>query len=144
MIFREWTEKDLPEILALERACFAFPWTEEMLVSSFRSPLFWGVLAEEDGEILGYLGGETLYELSETLVVAVKKSARNKGLATELFARFEKEAREKGAEKAMLEVRVSNTAARALYEKLGYAPIAVRKKYYPDNGEDAIVMSKEL
>lgn len=143
MIFRAWEEKDLGALLALEEACFSCPWTEEMLHSSFRSPRFLGILAESEGEIVGYIGGETLFEVAETHVIAVRDAFRKQGIATELLTRFEKEALRRGATNAFLEVRVSNVAARALYEKFSYRQIALRKRYYPD-GEDAFVMSKNI
>ena len=144
MTVRVWEERDLPNILALEEKCFSCPWTENMLVQSFQSDGFFGLLIEENGEIVAYHGGVILYELSETLLVAVREDFRRKGLAAELLIRFETEAKRRGAERALLEVRVGNEPAKSLYQKLGYQKLTVRKKYYPDNDEDAIVMCKEL
>ncbi|MBQ8886016.1 MAG: ribosomal protein S18-alanine N-acetyltransferase [Clostridia bacterium] len=143
MIYREWTAEDIPNIAALEKECFSDPWNMRMFADAFSSDLFFGVLAEEDGEIVGYALETVLFEDAEIANVAVKFTHRRKGLAGEMMDRLEGEAARRGAERSLLEVRVSNAPAMGLYKKRGYTGVRVRSRYYPD-GEDALVMQKCL
>ena len=143
MIVRDWTDKDIPKIAALEKICFSDAWSEETFVSAFRSPFFVGVVLEEAGELVAYACATVVFEESEIGVVAVAPSFRRKGTGKRLLSELIESAKQKGAERMFLEVRVSNVAALGLYEGAGFERFGVRKKYYPD-GEDAFVMKKEL
>ena len=140
---RDWTEKDLPKLMALERACFADAWTTEMMKNEFLRGGFCGVLAEEDGEIVGYLCGYSLFEDAELLKTAVLQERRGKGLGGLLLDAFTEKVLLQGAEKIFLEVRVSNEAALRLYVSRGFEKTRIRKRYYAD-GEDALEMKREL
>lgn len=141
MKLREWTKEDIDEIAALESVCFSDPWTKEMLLQSFSSPIFYGVLMEEQGEIIGYACETVLFEDAEIAIVAVAPAHRKKGLGKLLMERLENIAISRGAEQTFLEVRTSNVAALALYEGFGFEKIRTRERYYAD-GEDAFVMRK--
>ncbi len=140
---RDWTEKDLPKLMALERACFADAWTTEMMKNEFLRDGFCGVLAEEDGEIVGYLCGYALFEDAELLKTAVVQERRGKGIGGLLLDAFTEKVLLQGAEKIFLEVRVSNEAALHLYVSCGFEKTRIRKRYYAD-GEDALEMKREL
>lgn len=140
---RDWTEKDLPKLMALERACFADAWTTEMMKNEFFRDGFCGVLAEEDGEIVGYLCGYSLFEDAELLKTAVLQERRGKGIGGLLLDAFTEKVLLQGAEKIFLEVRVSNEAALRLYVSRGFEKTRIRKRYYAD-GEDALEMKREL
>ncbi len=140
---RDWTEKDLPKLMALERACFADAWTTEMMKNEFFRDGFCGVLAEEDGEIVGYLCGYSLFEDAELLKTAVMQERRGKGIGGLLLDAFTEKVLLQGAEKIFLEVRVSNEAALRLYVSRGFEKTRIRKRYYAD-GEDALEMKREL
>ncbi|MBQ4052866.1 MAG: ribosomal protein S18-alanine N-acetyltransferase [Clostridia bacterium] len=140
---RDWTEKDLPKLMALERACFADAWTTEMMKNEFLRDGFCGVLAEEDGEIVGYLCGYSLFEDAELLKTAVVQERRGKGIGGLLLDAFTEKVLLQGAEKIFLEVRVSNEAALRLYVSRGFEKTRIRKRYYAD-GEDALEMKREL
>ncbi len=143
MTLRTWKYEDILAISRLEKESFKDPWTFEMFASGFSSPYFYGVLAEEDGEIIGY-GCETiLFENAEIDNLAVAKDHRRKGLGMILMSALEEEAKKRQAETSILEVRVSNSPALRLYLSRGYQGIYARSRYYPD-GEDAIVMQKKL
>ena len=140
---RDWTERDLPKLMALERACFADAWTTEMMKSEYARGGFCGVLAEEDGEIVGYVCGFTLFEDGELLKIAVGQESRDKGIGGLLLDAFAEKAISQGAERIFLEVRISNEPALGLYRSRGFEKTRIRKRYYPD-GEDALEMKREL
>ena len=142
-VIRDWTEKDLPAIAMLERACFSEPWTMEMLKNEFSRKEFCGALLEEDGKIVGFVCGMTLFEDAELMKVAVAESCRKRGLGGALVDEFYSRAVSRGAERIFLEVRVSNAAALGLYQSRGYEKTRLRKRYYAD-GEDALEMKKEV
>lgn len=142
-VIRDWTEKDLPAIAILERACFSEPWTMEMLKNEFSRKEFCGALLEEDGKIVGFVCGMTLFEDAELMKVAVAESCRKRGLGGALVDEFYRRAISRDVERIFLEVRVSNAAALGLYQGRGYEKTRLRKRYYAD-GEDALEMKKEV
>ncbi|MBQ7769828.1 MAG: ribosomal protein S18-alanine N-acetyltransferase [Clostridia bacterium] len=140
---RDWTEKDLPKLMALERACFADAWTTEMMKNEFTRDVFCGVLAEDDGVLVGYVCGYTLFEDAELFKIAVMPDCRGKGIGGLLLDAFAEKAATKGAERIFLEVRISNEPALGLYLSRGFEKTRVRKRYYSD-GEDALEMKRDL
>ena len=143
MTYRSWKFEDILKISELEKECFSDPWTYRMFVEGFSSKLFYGVCAVEDGEIVGYACETVLFENAEVDNIAVAKSCRRRGVGKKLLKKLETEAKERGARVILLEVRVSNAPAMTMYLKEGFKGIYVRPRYYPD-GEDAVVMQKEL
>ncbi|MBQ5927411.1 MAG: ribosomal protein S18-alanine N-acetyltransferase [Clostridia bacterium] len=143
LTFRPWTIKDTFFIAKLCFALFIDAWDYGMVMKSFRSERFIGVLVEDDGIIVGFACGTTLFEEGEVDLIAVKEEYRKKGLGKQLLSCLEQEAKNRGAERTSLEVRVSNVPALLLYLNGGYRSVKVRKKYYAD-GEDAVIMEKKL
>ena len=144
MILRAWEEKDGDTIAEMEKRCFPQnAWTKGMLSELLDSPYEWAVLAEEGGQVCGYACLFTLFETADLMNIAVDEPFRGRGIACRLIEALHEKAKELGAERVMLEVRVSNAPAIALYQKYGYEKIAVRKNYY-GNGEDADIMQKML
>lgn len=143
MIFRGWEQSDILTLAALEKDCFSDPWQVAAFESGLLTPYFFGFLGEEEGKIVCYGCLSVLFETAEILNIAVEKTARGKGYGKALLCKMLSEAKEKGATECFLEVRPSNGVAKSLYEKSGFLPVSVRKKYY-SNGEDALVMRKEL
>ena len=143
MTYRSWKFEDILKISELEKECFSDPWTYRMFVEGFSSKLFYGVCAVEDGEIVGYACETVLFENAEVDNIAVAESCRRRGVGKKLLKKLETEAKERGARVILLEVRVSNAPAMTIYLKEGFKGIYVRPRYYPD-GEDAVVMQKEL
>lgn len=143
MIYRAWKREDLAAIAALEKECFSDPWTLRMFADSFASAFAFGVIAEEGGVLAGFAIESVLFEDAEIADVAVKESFRRRGIANALLTLLEEEARRRGAERSLLEVRVSNAAAMSVYLRRGYTGVRERRGYYPD-GEDALVMQKSL
>ncbi len=144
MQFRSWNEKDLPILAKIEGRCFPCDaWSEEMLSGVLTTPYQWSLLAEEDGKIYGYACLFSLFETAELLNIAVDTAYRGRGIGEKLLMAVHEKAKAMGAERILLEVRVSNAPAIAMYEKHGYIKIAVRKRYYA-NGEDADIMEKKI
>ena len=140
---RDATKNDCALLVALEKECFPAPWTEGLFLGAFTRVDFYALILEENGEIIGYICGTSLFETADIARVCVKKTHRRKGYGALLLDGFEKKARALGAERVFLEVRVSNAPAKALYESFGYEKGRIREKYYAD-GEDGLEMKKEL
>ncbi|MBQ8294881.1 MAG: ribosomal protein S18-alanine N-acetyltransferase [Clostridia bacterium] len=143
MKIRGWTQEDVKTIAAIEKRCFGDPWTEEMLGACMQYAWQQLFLAEEDGQVLGYGCLGVLFEDAEILNIAVDTPFRGRGIGETLLRAMHKKAKALGAQRVLLEVRVSNLPAIGLYEKLGYTRYGVREHYYED-GEDAFVMQAGL
>lgn len=138
------TAEHIPQIAALERACFSHPWSEDMLREELWNDAAVIVAAEgEDGTVLGYAGLQTVLDEGYINNVAVDPRFRRQGVADELIAAFVRFGRAKLAF-LTLEVRASNAPAIALYEKHGFQEVGRRKDYYDDPKEDAILMTLEF
>lgn len=140
---REWTEKDLLVVAAIERNCFIDPWTVEMLRAEMQKQDSYGLILEEDGKALGYACGNALFEDGEVEKVAVLAENRGKGYGKALVLGLFEIAKQRGAERMFLEVRASNAPALGLYQSVGFEKTRLRKRYY-ENGEDALEMKKEF
>lgn len=134
----------IPQIAALEKACFSMPWNETMLENALFDPQASFIAAEDDeGNILGYAGLHAVLDEGYIDNVAVAPDARRHGVASALldvFCRF-------GAVNLAfltLEVRKSNAAAIALYEKHGFRLAGLRPGYYQHPREDAVIMTREF
>lgn len=144
MKLREWNYKDILRLSQIEEECFPDePWTYMMLVSSFETDSFYGIIAEDGDEIIGYGGVTVAADTADIANVAVTEPYRHSGVGTAIIEKLCAIARDKGAEKLFLEVRVSNSDALKLYLKCGFRGVYARTRYY-SNGEDCIVMSKIL
>lgn len=141
---REWTAEDLAEIAKLEEECFSGdPWSQRMLADSFLSGGFFGSLLEEGGFITSYGGMRVVGEEAEIELIATAEMYRRCGRANQVLDDLIEEAARRGVKNLFLEVRVSNSAAMLMYLKKGFRGLYARSRYY-SNGEDAIVMKKEL
>lgn len=144
MQIRGWKYEDILRISQMEKDCFpAEPWSFQQLAQSFGSESFFGVLAEDGGYIIGYGGITVAADTADIDNIAVAEPFRRSGVGTAILNALSDIARDKGAEKVFLEVRVSNAAAMELYLKSGFKGVYARTRYYSD-GEDCLVMVKEL
>ncbi|MDE6356206.1 MAG: ribosomal protein S18-alanine N-acetyltransferase [Clostridia bacterium] len=144
MQIRKWEFKDILKISEMEKECFPKePWSYQMLVSSFQSESFYGVLCEDGGEIIGYGGITVTADSADIDNIAVTEAYRGGGVGTKILKELIKAAKKGGAKKVFLEVRVSNSNAMKLYLKNGFKGVYARTRYYSD-GEDGLVMVKEL
>ena len=134
----------VPQIAALEKATFSFPWDEASILAELDNPLALWLVVVEDEKVLGYVGSQTVFEDADILNVAVLPAARRRGIAEALMTALESRLSERGAERITLEVRASNAPAIALYRKLGYAQVGLRKNYYEKPREDAMILQKQI
>ncbi|MBQ0064337.1 MAG: ribosomal protein S18-alanine N-acetyltransferase [Firmicutes bacterium] len=141
---REMTEKDLEQVIALEKLCFKDPWLEkECLYELNENPFSHGFVLEDEGEIVAYAFFWETFEIAQLARIGVNPEKRKKGYGSILMKEMMDHARENECEFISLDVRATNVAAQALYTKFGLIEVNRSKKYYAD-GEDAIVMSGAL
>lgn len=141
---RPLTKADIKTVAGLEKASFSAPWTQESLLSTLSRADFIGYVLETDGgEIVGYVFGSILFEDAELHRIAVKSEIRGKGYGGRVLDGFLQGVKARGGERVFLEVRVSNAPARKLYDSRGFDLFRTRRYYY-DDGEDALEMKKEL
>ena len=135
---RRLTYADLPQVIAIERRSFPTPWSLAMFVLELSKPSGVCLAARRDGRMVGYMVCSRYDVVWHVMNVAVDPEQRRRGIATRLLERL----LERVAPDAhlTLEVRRSNDGAIALYERFGFRSAGVRRRYYQDNGEDALVM----
>jgi [ribosomal protein S18]-alanine N-acetyltransferase len=142
---RDMTEGDLKEVLAIERAAFSEPWSENMFRQELRLPLSNCLTANTADEgIAGYIIFWMIAGEVHLHSIAVRKDLQERGVASALMREMVRRAREQCALCAILEVRPSNEKARRLYDKFGFKVQGIRPLYYSDTGEDALVMWVDL
>ncbi len=135
---RRLAYSDLPAVIAIERRSFPTPWSLAMFVLELSKPSGICLAATAGDELLGYLVCSRYDQVWHLMNVAVAPERRRTGVASNLIARLVEAGG--GALPFTLEVRVSNRAAIAMYERLGFRSAGVRPRYYQDNGEDALIM----
>jgi ribosomal-protein-alanine N-acetyltransferase len=136
---------DLDEILAIEVASFTSPWTREMYLAELDNVgvSFCYTARDGSGKILGFCSFWRVMDELHINNLAVAPEHRRRGVATALLGFVLNEAQKLGVRRATLEVRRSNDAARHLYERFGFAAAGVRRAYYSNPVEDAIVLWRE-
>ena len=137
-------EAHIPQIAAIERACFTDPWSESALRDELLSPLARYFVCTEEGQLLGYICTRMVLDECQVANVAVSPSCRRQGVASFLMEAMLDFCRREGMNLVTLEVRLSNSAAQALYEKFGFQKTGIRPGYYQSPPEDALLMSLEL
>ena len=131
------------QIARLEAQCFSDPWSEKSIASELENPLSLWLVAEENGRVWGYVGSQTVLDESDMMNVAVDPGFRRQGIARALIETLIAELSKMGSRCLRLEVRVSNENARALYERMGFQQLGLRKNYYHNPKEDALILGKE-
>ena len=131
------------QIAQLEAQCFSDPWSEKSIASELENPLSLWLVAEENGQVFGYVGSQTVLDESDMMNVAVDPRFRRQGIARALIETLIAELAKMGSRCLRLEVRVSNENARALYERMGFRQLGLRKNYYHNPKEDALILGKE-
>lgn len=132
-------ERHLAALAEIEKACFHAPWSESMLREELGKGIF--LVAERDGQAVGYVGCQTVLDEGYITNVAVSPDARRQGIARTLIEKLTAEARAAGLAFVTLEVRASNAPAIALYEGAGFGRVGVRKNFYTAPIEDAVLMT---
>jgi ribosomal-protein-alanine N-acetyltransferase len=135
---RRLAYSDLPAVLAIERRAFQTPWSLAMFVLELSKPSGICLAAVRDQRLIGYLVCSRYADVWHLMNVAVTPGVRRRGIASRLMDHLFEEA---GADaRYTLEVRTSNHGAIAMYERFGFQPAGFRRRYYHDNGEDALIM----
>ena len=137
---RPMRAEDLESVARLEQTCFSESWSENLLRSGLDNRLDSYLVYEELGAVLGYCVLRTLADEGEIQRIAVDPAFRRQGIARKLMESMAAVARMKGAREVALEVRESNVSARKLYESYGFRQEAVRRDYYRNPAEVAIIM----
>lgn len=141
VLFRPMKVTDLPAIMEIERLSFSDPWSEVSFEDELTSnDLAYYIVSLVDGKITGYAGMWVVLDEAQLTNVALHPDYRGKGMGKEILSYMIELAKQLGAAKMTLEVRKSNQIAQHMYRNLGFTVIGTRKNYYPDNGEDAILM----
>jgi len=138
------TSADLPDVLAIERASFTFPWSAGFFVQELKIDCARSHLAVVDGKPAGYVIYWLLSREMDIHNLAVAPAYRRRGIAHALLQAVIADAVRERANRITLEVRKSNEAAQRLYHSAGFMAKGVRKGYYSDDGEDALVMVLEF
>ena len=132
-------ERHLAALAEIERACFHAPWSETMLREELGKGIF--LVAEQDGRTAGYVGCQTVLDEGYITNVAVSPNFRRQGIAKALITELIEQAKAKRLAFVTLEVRESNAAARALYAGAGFQPVGIRKNFYSNPTENAVLMT---
>ncbi|MER2030938.1 MAG: ribosomal protein S18-alanine N-acetyltransferase [Solibacillus sp.] len=140
--YRRMTIDDVQAVHKIELASFPTPWTLDSFYYEMTENQFAHYLVAEDeyGEIIGFCGIWLVIDAAQITNVAVIQSVRGQGIGETLMREAMRVAKEANTDVMSLEVRVTNTVAQNLYRKLGFQDGGLRKGYYTDNQEDALVM----
>ncbi|MGI8594265.1 MAG: ribosomal protein S18-alanine N-acetyltransferase [Solirubrobacteraceae bacterium] len=130
---------DLPQVLAIERRAFPTPWSLAMFVLELSKPSGICLAALRKGRLVGYCVCSRYDTVWHLMNIAVNPDLQRTGVATALLARLKERVGDEQA-RFTLEVRRSNTPAIVLYERHGFRGAGLRRRYYHDNGEDALIM----
>ena len=143
MTINPMKEDHVAQIAALEKQCFADPWSEGSIASELDNPLSLWLVAEQDGAVCGYVGSQTVLDETDMMNIAVRPDCRRQGIAAALIDELIVRLKERGSHILRLEVRVSNAPAIALYDSLGFTQLGLRKNYYRNPKENALILGKE-
>lgn len=128
------------QIAQLEKQCFSDPWSEKSIASELDNELACWLVAEENGTVAGYVGSQTVLGETDMMNVAVYPDHRRQGIAEALVTALVSDLKRQGSHCLTLEVRASNEPAQKLYEKLGFEQIGLRRNYYRNPREDALIL----
>jgi ribosomal-protein-alanine N-acetyltransferase len=143
-LIRKMTGRDLDEIMLIELESFTLPWSRQSYENELSNRYATYMVADHEGVVAAYGGMWVVADEAHITNVAVAPRYRRQGMGTKVLQALLNTAGQKRVSRIFLEVRVSNDAAFKLYSGQGFAPTGVRKQYYSDNDEDAIVMMRQL
>jgi [ribosomal protein S18]-alanine N-acetyltransferase len=137
------TSADLPEVVAMERACYADPWPASAFATLPDNPnVYFAVARGVHGRVIGYVVGWYVVDEGELANLAVAPDVRRQGMGRALLDAMLADAMARGTKELYLEVRESNAAARRLYHALEFEEVGRRTGYYRSPQEDALILRK--
>ena len=136
------TASHVPQVAQLEAICFQDPWSERSVASELTNPLSLWLVAQQEGQVVGYIGSQSVCGESDMMNVAVHPDYRRRGIAEAMVNALVEQLIHGGNTCLTLEVRSSNEGAIALYEKLGFVQVGKRPGYYRNPREDALILRK--
>ena len=138
-------ESHVASVAAIEKECFGRDaWSERSVAGELTNALALWLVAVEDGAVAGYVGSQTVCNETDMMNVAVTADFRRRGIGEKLVNALVEELKAMDSHCLTLEVRASNTPAQAMYEKLGFAEIGRRPRYYQNPKEDALILRKDF
>ena len=136
-------DNHVAQIAQLEKLCFSDPWSESSISSELKNELAYWLVALEGETVAGYIGSQTVMGETDMMNIAIHPDYRRRGIAETLVNSLVDALKAQGSHCLTLEVRASNLPAQALYEKLGFALLGKRPRYYHNPREDAYILRKE-
>jgi ribosomal-protein-alanine N-acetyltransferase len=145
IVFRFMKEEDIDQVLEIEHASFTTPWSREAFYNELNMNKFAiYIVLEVDKKVVGYCGVWIVIDEAHVTNIAILPEYRGRKFGDALMQQLFEVARSMGAKSMTLEVRVTNYIAQSLYQKFGFQKGGLRKRYYTDNQEDALVMWVKL
>lgn len=133
-------EKDIDEVLDISSLSFSIPWSKSSYIQELTNPVAKYFVAKIDNKVIGFIGTWMILDESHITNIAVHPNYRKQGIASMLLKELLNHCKSQGCIAYTLEVRSGNKAARSLYEKHNFKQDGIRKGYYEDNKEDAVLM----
>lgn len=144
LIVRNMKTSDVEAVAALEQSIFTDAWSMKGLLETAEQPHAFILVAEENESIVGYAIVYTVIDEAEIARIAVDSSKRKKGVGQDLLREICRIGLQRGAERLLLDVRESNEAARRFYSKFGFEEDGIRKNFYQNPKEHAVLMSMSI
>lgn len=140
ILLRQMREEDVKAVSEIEKICFRTPWSYNSLLGELSNDVAYYVVAVDNGEVVGYAGAWIMFDEEHMTNIAVAPDHRKQGIARNMILHLMKVGMSRGAERMTLEVRENNHNAQRLYAALGFAYAGMRKHYYTDTGENALIL----
>jgi ribosomal-protein-alanine N-acetyltransferase len=142
MELKNMTSQHVAQVAALEKVCFSDPWSEKSVASELTNPLSTWIVAVDGDTVVGYVGAQTCGDETDMMNVAVDPNYRRCGIARQLIEALIQQLQDRGSHSLTLEVRVTNMPAVTLNGSMGFEKVGLRKNYYRNPKEDALILRK--
>ncbi|MGX4598214.1 ribosomal protein S18-alanine N-acetyltransferase [Faecalimicrobium sp. JNUCC 81] len=144
LVIEMMTSKDIDGVFEVEKNCFEHHWSKDAFSKELKNDVARYLVAKIDGKVVGYVGIWFVMDEGHITNVAVHSDYRGRKIGDELVKKLVKLCKENKIVSMTLEVRVSNIVAQNLYKKYGFKLAGIRKEYYSDNKEDAMIMWNDV
>lgn len=144
LVIEEMTSKNIDGVFEVEKNCFEHHWSKDAFAKELKNDVARYLVAKLDGKVVGYVGIWFVMDEGHITNVAVHSDYRGKKIGDELVKSLVNLCKENNIVSMTLEVRVSNVVAQNLYKKYGFKLSGIRKEYYSDNKEDAMIMWNDV